>query len=96
MRVLASASLTLMFGDFAMQNAQIVRCPNCGSLAKRQLLGDRPVAANELVLQTACPVCDYLMVMSWPTGRVIEAYAPGQSSYHMPTSFKPRLFAHAQ
>ena len=57
-----------------MQNVQIVRCPNCGNLAERRQLSDRLVPACDRVIQTECPVCDYLMVIGLPTGKVIEAY----------------------
>ena len=63
-----------------MQIGQVVRCPNCGDFAERQWLNDCSGSTGDHVLQTACPACDYLMVMSFPAGRVIEAYAPGQSS----------------
>lgn len=71
-----------------MQRAQIVRCPNCGSEAQRQLItdeykGQRHCLANQ-ISRTECPVCDYLMVMRSLDGSVIEAYAPGINS-----SFKP-------
>ena len=65
-----------------MPTIQRVRCPNCGSFAERQRLNDHQGSKGEHVIQTACSVCDYLMVMSLPTGRVIEAYAPGQLSGH--------------
>ena len=74
-----------------MQTVQIVRCPNCGSFAERRLLSDHQVPAGEQVIQTACPSCDYLMVMSLPTGRVIEAYAPGRSSDGSSVSIQPRF-----
>ncbi|MEO0532438.1 MAG: replication restart DNA helicase PriA [Cyanobacteria bacterium P01_A01_bin.123] len=77
-----------------MSTVQIVRCPNCGSLAERQLLSDRRVPIDDQVIQTACPVCDYLMVMSVSTGSVIEAYAPGRSSqpsHYSPIASQPRL-----
>ncbi len=48
---------------------EIVRCPNCGSLAERYYL------STQQKLQ--CDHCDYLMTTCAQTGRVIEAYAPG-------------------
>ena len=63
-----------------MQLIEIVRCPNCGNLAERQQVRDRALDPGDCIIQTACPICDYLMVMGWPTGRVIEAYAPGRST----------------
>jgi hypothetical protein len=31
------------------------------------------------VIETSCPVCDYLLVSCSRTGNVLEAYAPGLS-----------------
>jgi ribosomal protein S27AE len=50
-----------------------VRCPNCGSYAERHHVLDVQVT------RTQCGSCDYLMVMSSKSGKVIEAYAPGIS-----------------
>jgi len=50
---------------------EVVRCPNCGSLAERYS------SATQQKLQ--CDHCDYLMTTCAQTGRVIEAYAPGLS-----------------
>ena len=60
---------------------QHVRCSNCGNFAERRLLSDRQAPSTDAVIQTACPVCDYLMVMGLYTGRVIEAYSPGISGH---------------
>lgn len=54
-----------------MRMVQIIRCPNCGSEAERYHLLSSQTA------RTQCPICDYLMVSCYRTGRVIEAYAPG-------------------
>ncbi|HTL90012.1 MAG TPA: replication restart DNA helicase PriA [Leptolyngbya sp.] len=54
-----------------MQVVQTVRCPNCGSHAKRF-----HIQPDELT-RTQCAECDYLMITCAKTGRVIEAYAPG-------------------
>jgi endogenous inhibitor of DNA gyrase (YacG/DUF329 family) len=66
-----------------MNTIQTVHCPNCGSLAERRFFdSDSPVCQdlpNHQVAQTECPVCDYLMVMCWNNGSVLEAYAPGRS-----------------
>ena len=56
---------------FKMQIIQKVRCPNCGSEAERHYI------ASDQLTRTQCPSCDYLMVMCFRTGKVIEAYAPG-------------------
>jgi uncharacterized paraquat-inducible protein A len=48
---------------------EIVRCPNCGSLAERYY------SPTQQKLQ--CEHCDYLLTTCAQTGRVIEAYAPG-------------------
>ena len=66
-----------------MQRTQIIRCPNCGSLANRQFLNDEQSDHTQHlggeIIRTECPVCDYLMVMRSLDGSVIEAYAPGIS-----------------
>ncbi len=54
-----------------MQIKQDIHCPNCGSFAQRQY------CLQTQLIQTQCPVCDYLMVNCSRTGRVVEAYAPG-------------------
>ncbi|MGE5657564.1 MAG: replication restart DNA helicase PriA [Actinomycetota bacterium] len=54
-----------------MQTQQTIRCPNCGSHAKRNY------HLSSQLTQTQCPVCDYLMITCSVTGRVVEAYAPG-------------------
>jgi hypothetical protein len=69
-----------------MQAHQIVRCPNCGNFAERRSLLDIQSSKSYCILQTECSGCDYLMVMSLPTGKVIEAYAPGQTSYNISIS----------
>jgi len=56
-----------------MATIQMVRCPNCGSLAERLY---HSVLAQ---VQTQCEACDYLMVLSTLSGNVIEAYSPGTS-----------------
>ena len=54
-----------------MLTKQTVHCPNCGSYAERTFFAD-----NSL-MQTQCPMCDYFMVSCSRTGKVVEAYAPG-------------------
>ncbi len=59
----------------------LIRCPNCGALARR-LLSDRLPFCHRCpdhqIAKTECPVCDYLMLMCWQDGKVLEAYAPGR------------------
>ena len=60
---------------------QIVRCPNCGSEARRRHFSSeetayRPCPSHQ-VLQTECDACDYLMVMCSRNGAVVEAHSPG-------------------
>lgn len=59
---------------------QTVRCPTCGSLAERRLLSSGQVLIGKYRIQTACPNCDYLLISDSLTGRVVEAYFPGQKS----------------
>ncbi|MEM7579626.1 MAG: hypothetical protein AAF316_07180 [Cyanobacteria bacterium P01_A01_bin.80] len=61
-----------------MQRTQIIRCPNCGSVATRHFSNDQQGTGE--IIHTECPVCDYLMVMHSLDGTVVEAYAPGIST----------------
>lgn len=67
-----------------MHVTQTVRCPNCGSQAKRHHFTSEEatyrVCPGKLVLQTECPVCDYLMVMCSRNGSVVEAHSPGMQT----------------
>ncbi len=67
-----------------MNAPMVVCCPNCGSRAYRHFLSDRQLncckCPDNQVVQTECPVCDYLMVMCWQNGRVIEAYVSGRQA----------------
>ena len=67
-----------------MQIVQAVRCPNCGSIAKRLHFANAKVVnadcPEERVTRTECSTCDYLMVTCSIDGRVLEAYAPGIST----------------
>lgn len=54
-----------------IESIQAVRCPNCGSLAKREYI------TSSQIVRTQCPACDYLMILCSNTNKVIEAYAPG-------------------
>ena len=60
-----------------------VRCPNCGSPAHRHLydegLSRCQSCPDQQVAQTECPECDYLMVICWKDGKVLEAHSPGRS-----------------
>lgn len=49
---------------------QTIHCPNCGSHAVRQ----QCLIEKEIVTETACPVCDYLLVNCQRTGRVVDSY----------------------
>lgn len=59
---------------------QTVHCPTCGSFAKRRVVSNQRTPQGEHLIQTACPACDYFIVMGALTGRVLEAYAPAQIS----------------
>lgn len=74
-----------------MQIAQQVRCPNCGSFAKRQWIRTHQITADEDVVETSCSRCDYLMIMGSATGKVIEAYAPGQPPLDYATASTKRV-----
>jgi len=66
--------MTSDIGLSALQTKQSIHCPNCGSAAERIFITSRQV------VQTQCPICDYLMITCAQTCRVIEAYAPGIST----------------
>ena len=68
----------------SLTNQQTVRCPNCGSEAKRRYFtssnqGFHRTCPDNKVIQTECEICDYLMVMCSLDGSVVEAQAPGTS-----------------
>ncbi|HEY9668208.1 MAG TPA: hypothetical protein V6C91_15460 [Coleofasciculaceae cyanobacterium] len=63
-----------------MQITQKVCCPNCGSHAERLYF------TKTYIMQTQCPVCDYLMINCSRTGKVVEAYAPGIHASSLRTS----------
>lgn len=70
-----------------MKKSQVVRCPNCGSPAKRHSsLSFLPVYkqySDRQIIQIECQTCDYLMVVCSLTGNVLEAYAPGISTQNI-------------
>lgn len=49
---------------------QDINCPNCGRKAERHYLN------SQKITRTQCSHCDYLMIVSQVTGKVLEAYAP--------------------
>lgn len=75
-----SATQTKCPSTATVKTIQIVRCPMCGSPAERSLRRDRQTSSGEYSIQTACPTCDYFMVMSSLTGKVLEAHFSGQIS----------------
>lgn len=64
-----------------MTRVQTIRCPNCGNHAQRQYF------AQLQVMETSCPVCDYLLVNCSRTGNVLESYAPGLKVLSRSSSF---------
>lgn len=66
-----------------INSIQKISCPNCGSKASRTHFTSNNAAyrscPNKQVIQTECPVCDYLMVMCSLNGSVLEAEFPGTS-----------------
>ncbi|WP_237743566.1 hypothetical protein [Pleurocapsa sp. PCC 7319] len=66
---------------------QIVRCPNCGSVATRHYYNHSEVSKsgfhlNQQLIHTECSTCDYLLKMRTIDGSVIEAYAPSIHPVH--------------
>lgn len=55
---------------FVVLQQQTVHCPNCGNLGLRQQF----LLEHEVCTETACPVCDYLLVSCHRTGRVLDSY----------------------
>lgn len=57
-----------------------IRCPNCGRFAWRHLFDEEATLCQSCpdrqVAQTECPSCDYLLVMCWKNGQVLEAHTP--------------------
>lgn len=52
-------------------NIKNINCSNCGNGAEK-------ITYHEMnVIETTCSFCDYLLIQSLDTGRVMEAYAPG-------------------
>ena len=80
-----------------MNMNQIIRCPNCGSQAERRYFTSKEAiynsCPNHQVLQTECPVCDYLMVMCSCNARIIEAHAPSTPSHGATSNFAQRSLA---
>ncbi len=68
-----------------LTNQQTVRCPNCGSEAQRRYFNSNEAihssCSGNQVIQTECDQCDYLMVMCFLNGNVVEAYAPGTGTF---------------
>lgn len=57
-----------------------IRCSNCGNFAQRHLCDEETscqTCPDQLIARTECPHCDYLLIMCWKNGQVLEAYAPG-------------------
>jgi predicted RNA-binding Zn-ribbon protein involved in translation (DUF1610 family) len=71
---------TYLRQETAMTHSQTIRCPNCGNHAVRQQI----IHLN--VTETACPVCDYLMINCTSTGNVLESYAPGLKGFSQSVS----------
>ena len=52
-----------------MEQSLIVRCPDCGDLAKRTY-----VMGIDAVVKTECPHCDYYTMVYFSSGEVVEAH----------------------
>ena len=78
-----------------MQEQLMVRCPNCGSFAKRHLLNHQVTATSQKVdspqvIRTECPHCDYLMMICLKGKEIISVYSPLMSLF-MPRSHDESL-----
>lgn len=70
---------------------QIVRCPDCGSLAQRHFQmgiqnsssSERSVDVSQVTARTECHDCDYILEICMTTGQVLASHiAP---LWHQPT-----------
>ena len=52
-----------------MEQSHIVRCSDCGDLAKRTY-----IQGMDTVVKTECPHCDYCMTVNFLSGAVVEAH----------------------
>ena len=52
-----------------MEQSLIVRCSDCGDLAKRTY-----IQGVDAVVKTECPHCDYCMTVDFSSGAVVEAH----------------------
>lgn len=77
---LAEDKKPVLSNNSVVEVVQTVRCPTCGSLAERRLLSTCQTSIGEYCVRTACETCDYLLIAGSLTGRVLEAYAPGQKT----------------
>ena len=64
-----------------MQRTLVVRCPNCGSFAKRHLFSHHLThqakrGSQPQVMRTECPHCDYLMTVCQDEGEIHSVYSP--------------------
>lgn len=85
MRQLSIASTTalVMEKNLVMDINRTIPCPNCGGAANRRyFISNEAIYHRQKgarIIQTECPVCDYLLVMCSLSGRVIEAYPSSTS-----------------
>ena len=86
-----------------MDIKRTIPCPNCGGTANRRYFTSHEAIYNSCqgnyIIQTECPVCDYLLVMCSLNGSVIEAYPSSTSAkmrniHHLTSSLedRPRVF----
>lgn len=67
-----------------MEHSLIVRCSDCGNLAKRTY-----TQAANTVVTTECPHCDYYTVVSFNSGEVIEAHTSCTAIANRPQTSVP-------
>ena len=76
---MASGIALIIKQNLVMDLNQAIPCPNCGNVAnRRHFTSNKPFyhpCQGDRIIQTECPVCDYLMVMCSLNGRVIEAHS---------------------
>ena len=74
---LLSAIALIMKQNLVMDINHAIPCPNCGNVANhRHFTSNDSIyhpCQGDRIIQTECPICDYLMIMSSLNGRVIES-----------------------
>lgn len=74
-----------------MEHSLIVRCSDCGNLAKRTY-----TQAENVLVTTECPHCDYYMVVYLESVEVIEAHTSCTAVFSRPQATLIPIVQHIQ